>query len=71
MGCRFNTLRVDTTRRRGQMPTLTPAFVACQHLEEIVPNAGPTPTVEIAIDRLPTAKRFGQQSPLAAGFGQI
>src|ERR1700739_1464633 len=64
-------LAVDHTGRRAGLAALRPAGAPEENVVEPQPHLTGAPGIEVALHRSVGRKLFGQQTPLAAGLGQI
>ena len=71
LGCRLDTLRIDTASRRGGLPALAQALLPGQRIHHRLPSPLSAPGIEVAIHGFPLTKFGRQHPPLTAGFGHI
>src|ERR1700751_5294495 len=64
-------LAVDHTGRRAGLAALRPAGAPQENVVEPQPHLTGAPGIEVALHRSVGRKLLGQQTPLAAGLGQI
>src|ERR1700739_230398 len=64
-------LAVDHTGRRAGLAALRPAGAPQENVVEPQPHLTGAPGIEVALHRSVGPKLLGQQTPLAAGLGQI